>query len=64
MADICMCLKKDCPKADKCYRKRAKPDSYQSVSYFENACNKEDGYRHFILHEERKNTGQVKGTLV
>lgn len=35
MPDISMCATEDCPLSDKCYRKQAKPDEYQSYSKFE-----------------------------
>jgi len=35
MADITMCVAKDCPFKDSCYRKTAKPSTYQSQSDFE-----------------------------
>jgi len=48
MPDISMCMKKECPKFNKCYRAMAKPDKgWQSYSEFQD-CNEETGYQYHI----------------
>jgi hypothetical protein len=50
MADITMCTKdsNNCEKADKCYRKLAKPNEhYQSYALFN--CSKENNWEFFYL---------------
>lgn len=54
MADITMCLNKECPKIDKCYRANATPNPFwQSWSKFEN-CNSKTGYDDFILTKDNR----------
>lgn len=47
MADIAMCIKKDCPSFGKCYRAQAKPsDIWQVYQNFDNG--KKDKCKKFI----------------
>ncbi len=58
MADISMCLGKNCPKKKKCYRYTARPNPYaQSYSDFENRCPK-NNYKDFW-----DNTGYNKDVI-
>ena len=50
MPDITMCQRKDCVKSDKCYRKQAKPNTWQSYALFN--CSKENNYEFFYLIEK------------
>jgi len=48
MADITMCQRSECEKADKCYRKLATPNPlHQSYALFN--CTKENNYEFFYL---------------
>lgn len=43
MPDITMCMSKDCPKKNECYRYIAKPDKYyQSYADYEKICLEND----------------------
>ena len=46
MPDITMCMSKDCPKKNECYRSIAKPDKYQSYADYGKICLEND-YRYF-----------------
>lgn len=48
MPDITMCLSKNCPEKENCYRARAKPDRWQSYSDFEILCHKDNGFPDFM----------------
>jgi len=47
MPDITMCMSKDCPKKNECYRSMAKPDKYyQSYADYGKICLEND-YKYF-----------------
>lgn len=46
MPDITMCMSKDCPKKNECYRSIAKPDKYQSYADYGKICLEND-YKYF-----------------
>ena len=56
MADISMCLHKDCPKAKECYRFNALASQWQSYMEFKNICNEKNNYKWFWQYQapERK----------
>ena len=54
IADITMCISKNCPYRDECYRVRAKPVGYQSWSNFEYTCNENSGFEDFIKYDTQK----------
>ena len=63
MADISMCLHKDCPKARECYRFNAPITKYyQSYMEFKNICNETNNYKHFYDRQvpERKDECERK----
>ena len=49
MADIAMCVKKDCPSFDKCYRAQAVKSMHQNYMAFDNK--DADKCDHFIYNE-------------
>lgn len=52
MADICMCFNSEhCPRSGTCYRALAKPDEYQTFSYFYK-CNCDCGHYWPVKDEE------------
>jgi hypothetical protein len=57
MADITMCATEDCPLADMCYRKTAKPSQYQSWSCFDKLLNRELNKCEMYYKNNNKNTG-------
>ena len=42
MPNITMCMSKNCPKKNECYRSMAKPDKYQSYADFTKLCAEKD----------------------
>lgn len=48
MADITICMSKECPQRKSCYRAMAVPDRYQSYADFEYVCNEESGFEDFM----------------
>ena len=48
MVDITMCISKNCPYKEKCYRTQAKPSNFQSWSNFEYVCNENSGFENFM----------------
>jgi len=48
MPDISMCLTKDCPKRNKCYRYIAIPSQWQSYFLIDLVCNDENNYEWFM----------------
>lgn len=62
MPDITMCMTKDCPKKETCYRAQATPDKYmQSYSDFKEVCNEKVGYGYFwetVSSKSARNLGK------
>lgn len=56
MPDITMCMSKDCPKKNECYRSMAKPDIYQSYADYGKICLEND-YKYFweTIVQKKKN---------
>lgn len=52
MADITMCVQKNCPKFSECYRAQAKPNEYRQ-SYFNGGLIINDGCEYLILMESK-----------
>lgn len=53
MPDISMCMKKECPKRETCYRATAIPDRWQSFSKFQD-CDEESNYRYYMEIDKKE----------